>query len=57
MVRLFNVDRNPAPAKITWLDPTPREVTVSSPFEEAGTMVKEPLEIGPLEIVTLRADL
>jgi hypothetical protein len=57
IVRLFNVGQESTSAKITWLDPTPREVMLSSPFEEAGAVIDAPFEIAALGIVTLRAEL
>lgn len=57
IVRLFNTGQEPAAAAVAWLDPKPARVTLSSPFEEPGTPVEGPIEMPPLAIVTLRAEL
>ncbi|MFV2070416.1 MAG: glycoside hydrolase family 38 C-terminal domain-containing protein, partial [Pirellulales bacterium] len=56
MVRLFNVGEKAVQAKIEWQDLRPKGVTVSSPFEEFGRAVDQPLEIAAKGIVTLRAE-
>ena len=56
MLRLFNAGSRPAAARVIWIDPIPKRVARSSPFEEPGGPVSEPIELPPAGIVTLRAD-
>jgi alpha-mannosidase len=57
MLRLWNASDQPAAARVTWIDPVPQRVAHSSPFEEPGEPVGNPLELAPKGIVTLRADI
>jgi hypothetical protein len=55
MLRLFNAGDQPAACRVVWIDPIPVRVAHSSPFEEWGEPVREPIELPPQGIVTLRA--
>ncbi len=57
MVRLFNAGSQPAAAAITWPEPAPTQVTLSSPSEQVGQPPRGPIQLPPLGIVTLRAEL
>lgn len=56
-VRLWNAGTRPAQARVVWSAVQPRRLTRSSPGEEAGPLVESPIELPPLGIVTLRAEL
>lgn len=57
VVRLWNAGTRPAQARIVWQAVQPRCTMRSSPAEEAGPPVQGPVELPPLGIVTLRAEL
>ena len=57
MVRLFNAGDAAARAILSWSDPTPGSVSLSSPFEEEGAKVTGALDLPRYGIVTLRAEL
>jgi alpha-mannosidase len=57
MVRLFNSGTASAQVSVQWRDPVPSRVTISSPREESDADVAGPLELPPLGIVTLRAQM
>jgi len=57
IVRLFNAGSDPAKASVTWSDPAPPRVSLSSPFEEAGAAIAGPIDMPGFGIVTLRAEL
>ena len=57
MVRLFNPGTESARTSLVWRDPVPARVTRSSPREEVGPPLVGPLELPPLGIATLRAEL
>jgi hypothetical protein len=57
VLRLVNAGDKPAAARVNWIDPTPTRVSLSSPFENAGEPVAQPIQIPPKGIVTIRADL
>ena len=57
MLRLFNATDIPQKAAVTWSDPAPKQVTLSSPREEEGAAVSGPIELPGWGIRTLRAAL
>ncbi len=57
VVRLWNAGTRPVQARIAWQAVQPRRLTRSSPAEEAGAAVDGPVDLPPLGIVTLRAEL
>jgi len=57
MLRLFNVGEKPAAATVTWNDPMPKRVTLSSPFQKPGEPLSGPIEMPAKGIVTLRGEL
>jgi len=57
LVRLFNVGDQTASARLEWQTPPPKRVSMSSPFEEIGPALAQPIEIPSQGIVTLRAEL
>ena len=57
IVRLFNAGQTTARATLSWTDPGPKSVSISSPFEEKGPELSGPIELPGYGIVTLRAEL
>ena len=57
MVRLFNSSDVPAKATLSWTDPVPKRVSMSSPFEEEGPELSGRIDLAGYGIVTLRAEL
>ncbi|MFH1918645.1 MAG: glycosyl hydrolase-related protein [Planctomycetota bacterium] len=57
MVRLFNASDAAAKATLSWSDPVPGSVSLSSPFEEEGTELSSPIDLPGYGIATLRAEL
>ncbi len=57
IVRLFNAGDRPATAELDWPQGVPKQVSLSSPREEVGKPLSGPVSLGPLGIVTLRADV
>lgn len=57
VVRLWNAGTAPVQARIVWQAVQPRRVLRSSPAEEAGPPIQGPMELPPLGIATLRAEL
>ncbi len=55
MLRLFNAGTRPADVAVTWHEPQPVSMTLSSPREEIGREAPPALALPPLGIVTLRA--
>ena len=57
IVRLFNTTGRAEKAVVRWGDPAPKGVWLSSLGEDAGAKVAGPIDMGPWEIVTLRASV
>ena len=57
IVRLFNAGSTAVKATLSWTDPAPQSVSISSPFEEQGPNVTGPIDLPGYGIVTLRARL
>ena len=57
IVRLFNVSARRQKAVLKWSDPNRRGVCLSTLDEDAGREISGPIELAPLEFVTLRAPL
>ncbi|HUT90075.1 MAG TPA: discoidin domain-containing protein [Thermoguttaceae bacterium] len=57
MVRLFNTADTEARATISWNPPAPKRVSISSPSEEPGPELADPIDLPGYGIVTLRAEL
>lgn len=57
ILRLFNPTEKPHKVTLAWSRPAPRKVFRSNFAEEECQRMKEPAEIGPYEIVTIRAQL
>ena len=56
MVRLFNSSGRPEQVKLTWGNERPGLLSMSSPFEERGEMVKGLIKLSAFGIMTLRAE-
>ncbi|MBN2131052.1 MAG: hypothetical protein JW741_16235 [Sedimentisphaerales bacterium] len=57
ILRLFNPTEKPHKVTLAWGKPAPKKVFLSNFAEEEGRRMREPAEIGPYEIVTVRAQL
>jgi len=57
IVRLFNVGDRLAKARLAWGDPAPKNVRISDLTEEPRTVATGAVEVPPLGLVTLRAEL
>jgi len=57
VVRLFNAGDKPAKASVSWPGGASSRWSVSSPGEEAGPESTGPIELPPMGIVTLRAEM
>jgi len=56
IVRLFNTTGQPTKATVKWADPAPKAVCLSNAAEDACGPAGETIEIGPMGLVTLRAE-
>ena len=57
MVRLFNPSDTATEATLSWSNPIPRNISLSSPFEEPGAKLAGPVKLPAYAIITLRAEV
>ncbi len=57
LVRLFNPMEKPVRVVLKWSPPAPERISVSSPHEEVGSPVEDPIDLPGYGIITLRARL
>jgi hypothetical protein len=57
LVRLMSTTDKPVEARLTWPRGTPKRLTLSGPFEQAGAEVTGPVAMPGYGIATLRAEL
>lgn len=56
LVRLFNAASTPQKASLEWISDAPARVCRSSPRQEVGAVVRGPIELPAMGILTLRAE-